>query len=175
MLDELGLLPLVKKLQFQDGHFGGPWVMPEIFDSHSLRHLSALTNLRNLTIDNLDLSKSKMGLEEYFGHFSPTLRSVSLNRPSGPPRRLLDFLTLFSELDDIEIIHHRAMDEVHTTPEILRSPIQGSLRGKLTLRDFVAEGLLRDIITAFGRTRDPVRFHGPGRHAGDAAPFGCLC
>ena len=77
-LHELGLLPLVKKLQFPDDWHIHSWVVPELFDSWSLRHFSALVNVQELIIMDLDLPRFTLGFESYFGHFSPTLRSIAL-------------------------------------------------------------------------------------------------
>lgn len=153
MFGRLGLLPLVKKLQFRDGHSSGPWFVPGIFDSQSLRYLSAFVNLQDLTVDNLDLSGFEVGLEKFFGHFSPTLQSLSLNCPRGPARRLLDFLGLFPKLDDIEIVSYRAALEAQTAPDIPRASIVGSLQGRLKLHSLIAEGLLGEIITVSGGIR----------------------
>ena len=73
VLDKLGLLSFVKKVQFKSDVFNKTWVKPQIFDSHSLRNFSALVGIQGLTIDDLDLSNFKKGAEKYFGHLSPTL------------------------------------------------------------------------------------------------------
>ena len=108
---ELGLLPLVRKLQFLSYELQGPWMGPETFSSGGLRHFSALVNLQDLVVMDLDLDLSK-----FFGHFSPTLRSITLLRPRGSPRQLLDFLKLFPELDDIKIIRYIGMAETQNAP-----------------------------------------------------------
>jgi len=152
-LDKLGLLRLVKKVQFQRGISRSPWVVPDFFDPQSLCYFSALTNLQVLEIASLDFSKFASGTEMYFGRFTPTLRSVTLTHPSGPHQQLLDFLRLFQKLDDIKIVRYRPTTETRYATDAPRAPIQGSLRGRLTLSGFVEEGLLEDIIAAFGGAR----------------------
>ena len=149
VLDKLGLLPFVKKVQFKSDVFNKTWVKPQIFDSHSLRNFSALVGIQDLTIDDLDLSNFK-GAENYFGHLSPTLRSVASNRPSSPLRQLLGFLRLFPKLDDIRIITCEASSKTGGKPDI---PRWESLRGKLTLSNFLEKTVLEKMIAAFGRIR----------------------
>ena len=63
-LHELGLLPLVKKLQFPDDWHVHSWVVPELFDSRSLHHFSALVNVQELIIMDLDLPRFTLGVRE---------------------------------------------------------------------------------------------------------------
>lgn len=148
-LHELDLLPFVKQLQFERGIFGTPWVAPAIFDSESIQYFGALENLQDLTIANLDFFKFPMGVGEYFGHFSPTLRSVALSAPRGTRRQLLDFFRLFPKLDDVKISHYHIWAEARA-PLI---PVKGELRGRLALNDFGDEELLKEMIVAFGGMR----------------------
>jgi len=76
-----------------------------------------------------------------------------MTHPSGPPRQLLDFLRLFQELDDIRIVRYRSTTEAYRPTDAPRAVIQGSLRGRLTLSGFCEEGLLEEIIAAFGGAR----------------------
>jgi len=71
-LDELGLLPLVKKVQFRKGTSRSPRVVPEFFDPKNLLHSSALMNLQVLEIAGLDFFKFASGTEMYFGQFPQT-------------------------------------------------------------------------------------------------------
>ena len=150
VLDKLGLLPFVKKVQFKSDVFNKTWVKPQIFNSHSLRNFSTLVGIQDLMIDDLDLSNFKKGAEKYFGHLSPTLRSVALNCPSGPLRQLLGFLRLFPKLDDIRIITYEASGKAGGKPDTPRWEL---LRGKLTLSNFLEKTVLEKLIAAFGRIR----------------------
>ena len=94
-LHELGLLPLVKRAEFERAKYWVSWVRPGIFDSRIVRHLGSLENLQDLTIGDLDFSEFPTGTGEYFGNFSPAFRSVSLIHPMGTRRQLLDFFRPF--------------------------------------------------------------------------------
>jgi hypothetical protein len=149
----LGLLPFVKQVQFGRAALTVPWVGPGIFDPQSMRHFRALVNLQDLTIADLDFFNFPMGARRYFGHFAPTLRSVALSRPEGTRQQLLDFFRLFPKLDDIKISHYHERPEAHEALDTQLVPITGGLRGRLTLKRFGDQGLLEDIIVAFGGMR----------------------
>ena len=151
-LHKLGLLSFVKQLQFEKALFGVPWFADALSDSHSVQYFSGLVNLQDLTIADLDFSKFPMGLGQYFGHSSPTLRSVALSCPKGTRRQLLDFFRLFPKLDDIKISYYLARPDTHV-PDAQAIPIRGGLRGRLVLDSFGDEGLLKDMIAAFGGMR----------------------
>jgi hypothetical protein len=111
-------------------------------------------NLQDLKIEDLDFSKFQtVGIKKYFGHFSPTLRSIALLRPSGLPLQLLDFLRLFPKLDNIEIAYYHTTTAADNTLDTPRTPIHGSLRGKLVLIAFTEKELLEKIIAGFGGIR----------------------
>jgi len=153
VLHKLGLLPLVKKVQFLGDRHRRFLVVPQVFDSQGLRHFSTLANVQDLVITGLDLHKFTSGVENYFGHFSPTLRSIALLDPSGPRRRLLDLLGLFPKLDDIKIVRYGGALEALESVDTQRAQIRGSLRGKLELDGFWDKKLLEEIITSFGGMR----------------------
>ena len=155
-LGKMGLLPFVKKLWIQCSSFE-PWISPRKFDQQTLRYFSALTNVQQLRIERFDLSKFMPGIERYFGHFAPELRSISLMISSGTQRQLLYFLSLFPNLDDIEIEYHpTANPDATTNPgsEEVAIPFSvPSLRGQLKLTHFPSETISRDMITLFGGLR----------------------
>lgn len=153
-MHKLGLLRFVKQLRFEkSGEHRDPWVTPDVLSSRSMQHLRALVDLQDLTIADLDLSKFSEGAGPYFGHFAPTLRSVALGYPRGTRRQLLAFLKLFPKLDDISISYYHAGTAAHEALDPRLVPIGGGLRGRLILKGFSDEGLLRDIIVAFGGMR----------------------
>ena len=147
---ECGLLPHVKKLRFRRGFSESPWLFPDCFDSWGLHCFSALVNLQDLAIADMYFPGFVSGTEQYFGHFSPTLRSITLFRPTGSPRQLLDFLGLFPKLDDIKITHYHGVPDMLETPYV---PIQGSLRGKLAFSGTAVGDVLEGIIATFGGIR----------------------
>ena len=71
VLDKLGLLPFVKKVQFKSDVSNKTWVKPQTFDSHSLRNFSALVGIQDLTIDGLDLQISRRGPKSTLATFRP--------------------------------------------------------------------------------------------------------
>jgi hypothetical protein len=154
-LCKMDLLPFVKKLWIRTPLFE-PWLLPKKFDRQSLRHFSALTNVQQLRIERFDLSKFMPGIERYFGHFAPALRSISLTISSGTQLQLLYFLGLFPNLDDIEIEYYPTANS-DTTPNPgseLAVPFSiPSLGGQLKLTHFTSETTARDMITLFGGLR----------------------
>lgn len=152
-MHKLGLLPFVKKAQFNKGYLTTHWVVPAIFDSRSLRYFRALVNLQDLAIASLDFSLFPPGVGEFFGHFSPTLRSLALTTPLGSRRQLLDLFRLFPNLDDMMICGYHGDGEGHQALDDELVPIGGGLRGRLNLKNFLDEWLLKDIIVAFGGIR----------------------
>jgi len=152
-LDKFGLLPFVKRVQFEKELFAVPWVIPATFDCQSMRYFCALENVQELAIADLDFSKFPAGLGDYFGRFSHSLRSVTLSGPRGTRRQLLNFLILFPQLDDIEISHYHSKAETHEELDTRSTLTRGGLRGRLTLVEFGEEGLLEDIAAAFGGMR----------------------
>ena len=118
-----------------------------------MRYFRAMVNLQELKIVALDFSKFPVGLGECLGHFSPTLRSVSLDIPWGTRRQLLDFFMLFPMLEDIEILRYSALQQ-YQVPDSQLVPAGGGPRGQLILwYTFDDEELLRDMADTFGGMR----------------------
>ena len=140
-------------MQFEKELFAVPWVIPATFDCQSMRYFSALENVQELAIADLDFSKFPEGLGEYFGRFSHSLRSVALGGPRGTRRQLLNFLRLFPQLDNIKLSHYHSRAEACEGSDT-RSILTGrGLRGRLALVGFDEGGLLEDIATAVGGMR----------------------
>ena len=154
-LHKMDLLPFVKKLWIRSSSFE-PWLSPKKLDRQTLRCFSALNNVQQLRIERFDLSKFMPGIDRYFGHFAPTLRSISLTISSGTQLQLLYFLGLFPHLDDIEIEYYPT-----TKPDSAPSPSSElavpfsvpSLKGQLKLTHFTDDTIFRDMITLFGGLR----------------------
>jgi hypothetical protein len=155
-LHKMELLPFTKKLVVRSSTFE-PWLSPRKFDRQTLRCFSALTNVQKLRIERFDLSKFIPDLERYFGHFTQTIRSISLTISSGTQMELLCFLGLFPKLDDIEIEYYPTTKPDSSTPNPgfeLAVPFSvPSLRGQLKLTHFTSETVFRDMITLFGGLR----------------------
>ena len=151
----MDLLPFVKKLGILSSS-PRPWILPRRFDRRNLLYFSALTNVQQLRIERFNLSKFTSDVERYFGHFAPTLRSISLITSSGTQRQLLCFLALFPNLDDIEIAYYlnaKPSTITKPVPKLAILPSVPSLRGQLKLTCFRKEIMARDMITFFGGLR----------------------
>ena len=150
----MDLLPFVKKLWIRTSSFD-PWFSPRNLDRQTLRYFSALINVQQLRIERFDLSKFMPDIKQYFGHFAPALRSISLTISSGTQRQLLYFLALFPNLDDIEIEYYpiAKLDTTKPDSEVAVPFSVPSLRGQLKLTHFPKEAMFRDMITLFGGLR----------------------
>ena len=102
-LHELGLAPLVKEVRAEQWG-GNRWFVPQAFSSRDLGYFSALTNVRTLRIQRMEIHRFVLDIEHYFGQLSPRLRSIKLFYPRCTPLQLSHFLSFFPSLDDIEIM-----------------------------------------------------------------------
>ena len=149
-LHKLGLLPLVKEIRVDQGPGPCCWFLPRVLT----RHFSALENIHTLKIEYLAISSFISHIEHYFGHLSPTLRSIVLCNPYCTPRQLSHFLSLFSNLDDIEI--HGIVASLPDTPipdTELISFSTPTLRGQLVLYRFDWIETWTHLITSCGGLR----------------------
>ena len=152
---ELDLLRLVKRfrirLHYRDSRFTAEWL-----DEGNLCYFSALKNLQELGIDDLQIPSFMPDLRRCFGHLSPTLRFLALRRPRGSSRQIVYFIGLFPNLQDLRLHYSVLRDkpEKAVDPELvpLSSP---PLRGRLSLTFFTREQIVKDMITLFGG----LRFH----------------
>ena len=135
-LQRLGLTPLVKEIRVKQWCHTGGWFMPQAFSLRDLRYFSAFANVHTLRLQNTDIHRFTPGIERYFGHFSPTLQSIILYKPCCTPRQLSYFLSLFSNLDDVEIWGGRQHVSTIAEPTNLVPSSTPKLRGRLTLSDF---------------------------------------
>lgn len=105
-MHRLGLLPLVKNLKIRkrDRHRTNRF-SPKRFKLCILRHFCAFTGIRELGIDYLDIPSFMPRIQQYFGHFSPTVRSLSLRAPKGTSRQIIYFIGLFQHLEDLKLLH----------------------------------------------------------------------
>ena len=94
-LHELGLLPFVKAVRVEQWPAKGRWFVPQALNHPSLRFFSALTNVHTLKLQHLEIHHFISVHEHYFGHFSQTLRSITLYQPRGTPQQLSYFLSHF--------------------------------------------------------------------------------
>ena len=156
---KLGLFPLVKRFQVQgldaDPAWCGPATFsPELFDRRTLRQFSALINVRELGIDYLDIPSFMPGIQRYFGHFLPTVRSLALKKPKGSCRQIVFFIGLFQHLDDFKLLDEYVEFQEEPTDDLTLVPrFTPPLRGRLKLGCFTRVGILEDMITVFRGVR----------------------
>ena len=110
-----------------------------------------------LEIDDLDIPNFMPRIREYFGHFSPTLRSLALSKPKGSCRQTVFFIGLFQYLEDLELFGG-ALDpsesEQVEDPALIPLFIP-PLQGRLKVVCSKGVGLWNDMIDLFGG----LRFH----------------
>ena len=153
-LHERGHIPLVQEIRVVQSYGASPWFVPQVFNHRDLRYFSAFTNVRTLVLQGLRIDHFIPGIESYFKHFTPTLQSITLSDPCCTPRQLSHFLSLFSNLDDIEIVRastHTPKTAIPDTELALFSVPK--LRGRLVLYDFRWVEALTDLIISCGGLR----------------------
>jgi hypothetical protein len=132
-LFRLGLIPLMKEIRVEQHH--RTWLRPQAFSRRDLLYFAAFSNVQTLMFERLEISRFIPGVERYFAHFSPTLRSITLLQPLCTPQQLSHFLSLFPNLDDIAIWEFSAHTPNVTIPDAeLVTFSTPRLRGRLSLR-----------------------------------------
>ena len=103
-LHDLGLAHLVKEIRVKQRRDGNPLFVPQAF-SH--RHLPSFANVQTLRFQELDMIHLFIpAIGNCFKNFSLTVRSIALSNPHCTPRQLSHFLSLFPNLDNIEILNN---------------------------------------------------------------------
>ena len=154
-LHELGLEPLVKEIKVDQLRIRDTlWFVPREFSRRNLRYFSTFSNVHTLRLPNLDISRFVPHINRYFGHFSPTLRSIALYGPWCTPQQLSCFLSNFANLDDIEL-WYPFMFDAGTVKDIPFSTPAPGLRGRLMLYNFSQIEAWSQIIASCGG----LRFH----------------
>ena len=145
--------PVIKEIRVWQSFGTKPWFVPQAFSRRHLRYWSAFANIQTLRLQDLQIFRFIPSIKRYFGHFSPTLRSIALFEPRCTARQLSYFLSLFSNLDDIRIRTpkrppDKAMSDTALVP--LSAP---SLRGRLRLYRFRWVETWTQLITSCGGLR----------------------
>jgi len=136
-LHRLGLIHLVKEIRLKQGFDVDHWFVPQAFTHLDLCHFFTLTNVHTLKLQNMGIDRFVPTLEHHFGHFSQTLRSITLYDPRCTPRQLSHFFSLFSNLDNIGIRNTLTRQPTTTTPDMELVPFSAlELRGRLALYNF---------------------------------------
>jgi len=108
---KLGLLPLVKKLHICANLPDHLVFLPKQFSCSTLRHFTALVNVRELWVDYPDIPSFIPSIQQYFGHFSLTFHSLTLREPKGSPRQIIYFIGLFKYLEDLKLLYDRVYSQ----------------------------------------------------------------
>jgi hypothetical protein len=149
---ELRFLPFVKNFQLSriDRRFPPGQLNPRI-----LLQFSALTNVRELEIDDLHIHDSLPDIRQYFGHLLPTVRSLTLRAPEGSRRQIIFFIGLFQHLEDLTLLGDpRSRWKAQLADDLTLTPsFAPPLRGRLVIHDFKRAGLWEDMIHLFGGIR----------------------
>ena len=155
-MHKLGLLPLVKKFHIHIyGVIYNPVAFPQKpFSCSTLRHFAALTNVRELGIDYLDIPSFIPNIQRCFGHLSLTVHSLALRKPKGSRRQIIHFIGLFKHLEDLKLLYGivKFQGEPADDPTLV-PPFVPPLRGRLTVAYFTRVGILKDMIDLFGGIR----------------------
>ena len=116
----------------------GPlWFNPRAFTPRDLSNFSTFANVHTLRLQRLEIPRFIPGVERYFGHFSSSLRSIALYHPIfRSPLQLPYFLSLFSNLDDVEIRGFTLLNPSPNTELVAFSAPK--LQGELILHSFRA-------------------------------------
>ena len=148
----LGLLPSVKNVQIHSGYLGNEFSpFPHLLGSRIRRQFSALTNVERLEIHQLDIPEFLPKIRKYLGHFSPTVRSLSLQDPRGSSREIIFFIGSFQNLENLSLCDI-------LTPDGKMAPRGGEkliplftppLRGRLTIWHVKRNSIVKDMINMF--------------------------
>ena len=151
----LGLLPLVKKFWVHATFSCYDRFSPERFNRRILSQFSAMTNVQDLRIDNMDVPSFMPRVRRYFGHFLPTVRSLALGSPEGSCRQIIFFIGLFKHLEDLTLSNHTVeFREIEPTDDLTLIPsFTPPLRGRLMMFCFKKAGFIKDMIHLFGGIR----------------------
>jgi hypothetical protein len=170
-LHELGITPLVREIRVWQSNGLRPWFVPRAFGRREFRYFSAFTNIQRLKLEKMDIFSFMPEVERYFGQFSSTLRSIALFAPRCTPRQLSYFLSLFSNLDDIEVrgFFPPVLLPQAITPDTDLVPISApKLRGQLVVASFREVETWKDLIAS----SNGLRFRAMDlRSVGDCAPI----
>jgi hypothetical protein len=153
---KLGLLPFVKKFLVENS-FPSPEVFSrKHFNSRRVLHqFSALINVQELGLFYLDIPSFMPCVRQFFGHFVPTVRSLTLGFPTGSVRQVLFFIGSFQHLDNLTFYGYEHGPQQAGLPDdsTLVPTFSPPLRGRLEVLLVGVAGLLKDMIHLFGGIR----------------------
>jgi len=155
MASKFGFLPFITRVIISGSYRYGRDLSATELDGQTQREFSALVNVRELSIEQLDIPSFFPRIQQYFGQFSPTLRSLTLTRVVGSSRQVVFFLGLFPHLEDFELQNSWCYDKWDAgNDKTLIPSFVPPLRGQLTVQCSV-DGIGKTMLDLFGE----VRFH----------------
>jgi len=103
MASQFGFLPFVTRVSVSASFEDRVSAEDFTFSGWTRRKFSALTNVQELSIERFDIPSFIPRMREYFGQFSPTLRSLTLTIVKGTGRQVAYFIGLFPHLEDVDL------------------------------------------------------------------------
>ena len=94
-------------------------------------------------------------IQQHFGHFLPSVRTLALKAPRGSRRQIIYFIGSFKHLEDLRIVYDQSFDhrEDPADDRTPTPPFAPPLRGSLTLARLKRVDILKDMIDLFGGIR----------------------
>ena len=150
-MDTFGLLPFVQTFRISNSSSKKAF-SPKLFNSRILRQFSALANVKRLDIHGLDISRFIPKFRQYFGHFFPTVRYLTLRAPKGSHQQIIYFVGSFEHLTDFSI-HGTKLDEEPNVDQTLTPPFSPPLDGRLLVWHIRGVGFFREMARLLGGIR----------------------
>lgn len=111
----------------------------------AMTRLNAFTYLQELDLKYLDVGELGLGLHEHCGILKSTIRTLALRYPTGSIKRIVYFISLFSQLENLTVdsINKVAADDSQV-PVIENSP---PLTGRLMLSGISDQEFICDLVS----------------------------
>lgn len=148
---DLGLLPLVRVLRVRACDYSSVGRSLAPSNHHTLHQFSALTNVRELWIDFLDIPEFMPRINQCFGHFLPTVRSLGLGEPKGSRRHIIYFIGLFEHLENLSLTYSGVRFQEELSNDLTLVPgFHPPLNGWLKMMCVRRVELVEDMIDLLG-------------------------
>ena len=145
-----------------------PWINPQYLD-FSPSALSSFSKVKSLSLIQWNATLfNGASLEPYFGHFSKSLRTLSLQFCTLDPVILFDVLSLLPNVDDLDIAYpYVGSNAVGTVPDV--PDTTPSFRGTLSLAGIRSDRLILKTLTTLPLRFSAIRinscaFYGPDEY-----------
>jgi hypothetical protein len=145
---ELGWCPFVRRLFITaDRH---QYFSPKVFCSSTQQEFSTLTNVQEFSIQYLNIPSFIPEIQQYFGQFSQTLRSLTLQITKGSERQIVFFIRLFPHLEDLGLYPGGACSPEEPGDRTLVPPFVLPLRGRFKASFYWGDSLAKAMADLFG-------------------------